>query len=74
MNLVFVQPFWLWLLLVVPLFWFLPHRATNRTHAAIRSVLASLLIFALARPGLVTDQDHPYQVIVWDRSESVGRP
>ena len=51
MNLVFVTPSWLWLLLLVPLFWFLPHRATNRWHAAIRSALATLLILALARPG-----------------------
>ena len=71
MNLVFVESSWLWLLLLVPLFWFLPQRATNRWHAAIRSAVAILLILALARPALLTDQDDSYQVLVWDRSESV---
>ena len=73
MTLVLVNSSWLWLLLLVPLFWFLPHRATNRGHAAIRSVVVTLLILALARPALLTSQNDPYHVIVWDRSESVGR-
>ena len=58
MNLVFVQSSWLWLLLVVPLFWFLPRRASHWKHAAIRSTVAILLMLALARPGLLTDLDN----------------
>ena len=42
MNLVFVIPSWLWLLCLVPLFWFLPQRAVNRRHAAIRSCVVIL--------------------------------
>ena len=72
MNLVFVESPWLWLLLLVPLLWFFPRRAVNRWHGTIRSVLVILLVLALARPALLTDQDDSYQVIVWDRSESVG--
>ena len=71
MTLVFVESSWLWLLLLVPLFWFLPRRATNRWHAAIRSAVAILLILALARPAIPTDLDDSYQVLIWDRSESV---
>jgi hypothetical protein len=74
MNFVFVAPSWLWLLLLVPLFWFLPYRATDRGHAAIRSALAILLILALARPALLTDQNDSYQVLVWDQSASVSSP
>ena len=34
-------------------------------------MVAILLILALARPALLTSQDDPHHVIVWDRSESV---
>ena len=75
MNLVFVASSWLWLLLLVPLFWFLPHRATNRWHAAIRSALVTLLILALARPALLTEQSDSYQVVVLDpRNDSLQLP
>ena len=61
MNLVFAESSWLWLLLLVPLFWFLPRRAGDWRHAAIRSALVALLVLALARPGLVGDQADPYR-------------
>ncbi len=72
MNLVFVQSSWLWLLLVVPFFWFLPRRASHWKHAAIRSAVALLLILALARPALLTELEDRYQVLIWDRSKSVN--
>jgi TolA-binding protein/predicted TPR repeat methyltransferase len=72
MNLVFVESSWLWLLLAVPLFWFLPRRASDWKHATIRTAAVFFLIISLARPGLLTELEHPYQVLIWDRSESVN--
>ena len=71
MSPIFLQPAGLWLLLLVPLFLFVPHRVANPRHAAIRSVVVTLLVLALARPALLKRNADGYQVVVWDRSESM---
>ncbi|MFT5105047.1 MAG: Ca-activated chloride channel family protein [Pseudoalteromonas tetraodonis] len=71
MSPIFLQPVGLWLLLLVPLLWFVPRRAPDWRHASIRSLVVILLVLALARPALLKNNTDGYQVIVWDRSESM---
>ena len=71
MSPIFLQPAGLWLLCVVPLLWFFPRRAPDWRHATIRSSMMILLVLALARPALLKSNPDGYQVIVWDRSESM---
>jgi Ca-activated chloride channel homolog len=67
-----LRPAYLLLLLLVPLFWFLPRRAERRTHVLIRSLVLALIALALAGPVLVTPESATYRVLVLDQSASVG--
>ena len=72
MSPIFLQPAGLWLLLLVPLLWFVPRRAADWRHATIRSAVVGLLVLALARPALLKSNTDGYQVVIWDRSESMA--
>lgn len=68
----FLAPGWLLLLLVVPLLWFVPRRATDVRHAALRSACLALLALALARPVVAHGGAAAEHVFVVDRSASVA--
>jgi Mg-chelatase subunit ChlD len=68
----FLQPFWLLLLLILPLLWFWPRRLTDRLQGVLRTALAVLLVVALARPVLLSSDETTYRVFVIDRSESMS--
>ena len=72
MSLVFLSPVFLWLAILIPALWFLPRRATDFRHALIRSFVFLMLILALARPAFLKTPQGSHQIIIWDRSESVG--
>ena len=72
MELSFLQPHMAWLLLAVPLVWFLPGRPRSRTQAALRTLVLLLVIAALARPVLVTPRAGGHQAVVLDVSSSVA--
>jgi len=67
----FLQPLWLALLIALPLLWFVSRRPENRVQTILRTTLAALLVFALARPVWLTSNDRTYWVFVVDRSASV---
>ena len=71
-NWSFLQPHMAWLLLAVPLVWFLPGRPRSRTQAALRTLVLLLVIAALARPVLVTPRAGGHQAVVLDVSSSVA--
>jgi len=70
MTLVFLEPAYLWLLCAIPLFWFLPRRATWG-HAIVRTAVVAALVFTLARPALLETREDVHHVIVQDLSDSV---
>ena len=67
----FLAPGFLWLLLGVPLLWFLPRPAKDVAHAALRTVLFAGLVLALARPVSLVESTSEHHVLVIDTSESV---
>lgn len=71
MQLAFLQPHMAWLLLAVPLVWFLPARARRKAQAALRSLVLSLVIVALAQPVLLTPRAGGHRAVVLDRTASV---
>jgi uncharacterized membrane protein len=68
----FIHPFFLVLLLAVPLLWFYPRRIEDRTHGILRSLLMVSVILALARPILLANDGHVFQVLVVDESASLS--
>ena len=70
MSIGFLAPGWLFLLLVIPLVWFVPRPARDRRHAAIRSTALALLALALARPVGTSDEGVEHHVIILDASAS----
>jgi hypothetical protein len=72
MEIRFLQPYFLVLLFAIPLLWLWPKRTTRRVHAALRSIVFTALVIALARPVLLTTDTRTYHVLVLDRSASVG--
>ena len=71
MTISFLHPLFFLLLVLVPALWFLPRRARDWRHAAIRSLVLALCVLALARPVTLTEGGEPYHVLVLDRSGSV---
>ena len=71
MDLRFLDPAFLWLLLAVPLVWWRSGRFSGR-HRALRAFVFSLLILALSRPILLTEEARPTHVFILDGSESVS--
>lgn len=71
MQLSFLQPHMAWLLLAVPLIWFLPARPRRRTQAALRSLVLALVIVALAQPVLLTPRSGGHRAVVLDLTASV---
>ncbi len=71
MDIRFLAPGWLLLLLLVPLLWFWPARLRDWRHGALRSLLLVALATGLARPLLFRADGAEYHVLVVDRSASV---
>ena len=67
----FLRPSLLLLLLLVPVLWFWPRRAPNRMHAALRSLVMLLVIFAIAAPVRLRQDDRQHQVFIVDMSSSI---
>ena len=72
MEIVFLEPWWLLLILAVPLVWFVPRKADDWTHAALRSLLLILTALAVAHPVIAEDDPATWQVVILDRSPSVS--
>ncbi|MFT7619877.1 MAG: Ca-activated chloride channel family protein [Planctomycetota bacterium] len=71
MTFSFLEPAFLWTLLLVPLVWFVPTRVKDIRHATIRSAVLLLLALGLARPVLFSSDEAPHFVVILDRTESV---
>ena len=69
---IITQPYALFLLLLVPVVWFLPRRIQDVRHGLIRSVVIAITVVALARPVSVIDESATYQVFILDVTESVS--
>ena len=72
MSVSFLQPQMAWLLLALPLVWFLPVRPRAQAHAAWRTLVLLLLVVALTQPVLVTSAAGGHQSVVLDLSDSVA--
>ena len=72
MHVSFLQPQMAWLLLALPLVWFLPSRPRAKAHAALRTLVLLLLVAALTQPVLVTSTAGGHQAVVLDLSDSVA--
>ncbi|MCP3915532.1 MAG: VWA domain-containing protein [bacterium] len=70
----FLQPELLFLLLLVPVAWFVPRRVTDVGHGLLRSVVIAAVVLALARPVTLLDEAEPRYAVVVDQSPSVGVP
>ena len=68
----FLQPHMVWLLLAVPLVWFLPARPRSKMQAALRTLVLLLLITAVTQPVMVTPRAGGHQAVVLDVSASVA--
>lgn len=66
-----LHPGFLVLALLAPLAWFVPRRAEDALHAALRATLVVLLALALARPVRIAPEGGERRIVVVDVSESV---
>ena len=71
MQLSFLNPFAGYLLLLLPLLWWLPRGRGDPIHFAIRSLIFALLILALMRPVLLTNMAREHHAIILDQSPSL---
>ncbi len=71
MDVTFIQPVWAWLLVAVPLVWFVPSRPRTAVHGMLRTLLLMLAIAALTQPVVLTRVAAEYHAIVLDQSASV---
>jgi len=72
MAISFLHPFYLLVLLGVPLLWFVPRRLVDWRQGVLRTLVLVLLIGGLARPVLLWPDQKTYQVFIIDRSASVS--
>ena len=79
MQLSFLQPHMAWLLLAVPLVWFLPWRGRAsaqpgaKAQAALRTTVLTLVVLALAQPVFVTPRSGGHRAVVLDLSASIAQ-
>src|SRR5262245_39226159 len=71
MEINFLRPLFLILLLAIPLLWFFPRRIESRTQGILRSLLLLALVIALARPVLLAPDKEAFQVFILDDSDSI---
>lgn len=71
MDISFLYPTYFFLLLALPLLWFVPRKPDLR-QGLIRSALMLFMVLALARPVLLSSNTESYQVFILDRSESLS--
>lgn len=74
MSIDFLRPYFLLLLIAVPLLWFFPRRIERITAGVLRSLLFALVILALAGPVVLTRENARFQVFVLDQTASVTAP
>ncbi len=67
---VFLQPTFLLLLLGLPFLWFFPRGERDPRHALLRITVLALLVLALGRPVVLSDEAPAVQVFVLDDSPS----
>ena len=72
MNISFLNPNFLFLLLLVPVLWFFPKRVERVAHGVIRSLLVGCIIVALAQPVFVSSRTEVHQVVIVDHSQSLS--
>ena len=72
MELLFLRPAVGWLLLAVPLIWFLPSRPRTILHGVMRTLVLALVIAALMQPVVVSNLSREHHAIILDRSASVA--
>jgi Ca-activated chloride channel homolog len=71
-SLELLHPFFLLLLLLLPLVWFRSRAPALSPALLLRVLVFALVVLALAQPVIVVPDDREYQVVVVDRSASVG--
>src|SRR5262245_27113920 len=79
-SLAFDSPHWLWLLLALPVLWVMSYRSlaglgrVRRIVAlAVRSLVVTLVVCALAEPNLVRKSERMTVIYLVDQSRSVPR-
>jgi hypothetical protein len=72
MEISFLHPVYFWLVLLIPLFWFLPHRVSNKLQGILRSLALLAIIVGLARPVMLSSDASQYQVFILDKSASIS--
>ena len=72
MNVTFLYPVFLALLVLVPAIWVYPKRAKNIVHAVFRTCFIAFLVIALARPVILSSDTDTYHVFVVDQTESLS--
>lgn len=68
----FLHPFYLLLLLCLPLLWFVPRRLVDWRQGLIRTLVLMFLVGGLAQPVLVWPDEKTYQVFIVDQSASIS--
>lgn len=71
MNVEFVSPNWLWLLLALPLLWW-QRKWVSKKVCALRTLVLTLVVVALAQPQWLTQSGSPYHSVIIDFSASVS--
>ena len=68
MDIRFLEPQFLLLLLALPLVWFVPRRLSDVRHGLLRSLVFALVILALASPVRIAPTEEVHQVVIADMS------
>lgn len=71
LAIVFLRPELLFLLLLLPLLWFLPRRLEDPGQGLLRTLLFAFLILAMAGPVQIHRSLREHQVVILDQSASV---
>ena len=72
MELSFNYPLFAFLLVLVPLIWFLPTRPKNIWHGVFRTLVLLALVFGLMQPVAVSNLETKHFAIVLDQSDSLS--
>jgi len=68
MDVRFLEPQFLLLLLALPVVWFWPRRLRDVRHGMLRSLFFALLILAIAEPVRIAATDEVHQVLIVDQT------
>jgi len=72
MNIIFLNPWFLLLLVGLPVLWFMARHPRDKTQIVIRGLLLTLVIMALAKPIIFNKSSDKYHILLVDLSASLS--